>query len=101
MRGEDFLRAAFSYLFIGDYQQAQAAFAKAIAANPDSAAFAFHGSVTAWRNGDKEQALAWALQAITLEPENRLYLQHYQMIRNEGSTSNPPGSDETTKRRSD
>lgn len=80
MRGKQFLRTGFSYLLIGDYEQALNAFAKAVEAEPDNAAYAFHGSVTAWRNNHPELAKTWAQRAVDLEPANELYQEHLRMI---------------------
>jgi uncharacterized protein HemY len=80
MRGYQFLRSGFSYLIIGDYDQALNAFAKAIAEDPENPAYAFHGSMTAWRSGHYDLAQEWAENAVKLEPDNQLYTENLRRI---------------------
>lgn len=81
MVGDQFLKSAFSYLFIGDYRRAAEAFQQAMDADPLNPVFAFHGSVTALRNGDLELAERWAVRALANDPNHPIYLHHLQRIR--------------------
>lgn len=81
MQGEQYLKSAFSYLFIGDYERAVAAFHEAMEADPKNPLFAFHGSVTALRNGDLDLAERWAVRALAIDPTHPMYIQHLQRIR--------------------
>lgn len=81
MQGEQFLKSAFSYLFIGDYERAVRAFHDAMEADPKNPVFAFHGSVTALRNGDLDLAERWAVRALASDPTHPMYIQHLQRIR--------------------
>lgn len=81
MQGEQYLKSAFSYLFIGDYERAVGAFQDAIEADPKNPLFAFHGSVTALRNGDLDLAERWAVRALATDPTHPMYVQHLQRVR--------------------
>ncbi|MCL6515532.1 tetratricopeptide repeat protein [Alicyclobacillus sp.] len=81
MLGERWLKVAFSYLYIRDFDRAMEAFRRAIACEPDNPACYFHGSVTALRNEDWEPALAWAEAAARLAPDNVLYQEHLCRVR--------------------
>ncbi|MDQ0188565.1 tetratricopeptide repeat protein [Alicyclobacillus cycloheptanicus] len=80
MSGENYLRAAYSYLYIGEFGKASEAFQRAIEEDPQNAAYYFHGSVTALRNGQTERALCWAKQAAQLKPDDALYGAHLAMV---------------------
>lgn len=80
MLGERWLKVAFSYLYIRDFNRAMEAFRRAIACDPDNPACYFHASVTALRNEDWEPALAWAAEAARLAPENVLYQEHLRRV---------------------
>jgi tetratricopeptide (TPR) repeat protein len=79
--GESYFRAAFSYLYIRDFERALAAFRAAIASNPEEPRYYFHGSLTAWRNGDLQLAEHWAKQAVVLAPTHSLYRHHWLWMR--------------------
>ncbi|QQE76785.1 tetratricopeptide repeat protein [Alicyclobacillus sp. SO9] len=80
MRGTQLLKSGFSYLFIGSHDKALNAFRKAIESDPDNAEYAFHGSMTAWRNGEYDLARKWAQRAVNTEPKNQLYQEHLDII---------------------
>lgn len=80
MEGEQFLRAAYAYLYIHDFERAAMAFEKAIASDPDNPEYYFHASITLLRSGNKERALFLAQRAVQLEPENQLYQEHVKMV---------------------
>lgn len=83
MMGEQYLKSAFSYLFIGDYSHATAAFHQAMEANPQNPVFAFHGSVTALRNGDLDLAERWALRALANDSGQAIYVHHLARVRSQ------------------
>jgi len=80
MAGEGFFRAAFSYLYIGEYERAMEAFEKAIKADPLQSSYYFHASVTALRNEFLDEARTWAEAAASLEPQSPLYAQHVDTV---------------------
>jgi tetratricopeptide (TPR) repeat protein len=75
------LKTAYSYLFIRDFEKAMDTFRNAICSNPQNPAYYFHASITAVRSGNLSEAIAWAEAATTLEPDNDLYMQHWHVIR--------------------
>ncbi len=75
------LKTAYSYLFIRDFEKAMNTFKNAIGSNPQNPAYYFHGSITAVRSGNLAEAIAWAETAKALEPDNELYNQHWHVIR--------------------
>lgn len=80
MSGENYLRAAYGYLYLGDFEEAMGAFSRAIEAEPDNASYYFFGSVTAMRNEDWQTALRWAQEAVRLAPEEELYQEHVRLV---------------------
>jgi tetratricopeptide (TPR) repeat protein len=80
MQGEEYLRAAYGYLYIRDFEHAREAFEKAIAADPENALYYFHASITALRNDLYDLAMMWATQAAELEPHNPMYQQHVDIV---------------------
>jgi tetratricopeptide (TPR) repeat protein len=80
MQGDQYLRAAYGYLYIRDFLHAKEAFEKAIAANPDNALYYFHASITALRNDLFDLAIIWAMRATELEPDNPMYQQHVDIV---------------------
>ena len=80
MTGQNYLRAAYAYLYIGDYQSAAAAFQRAVDAEPDNPDFWFAGSITLLRNGRLRDAMAWARAAVRLDPADVLYHSHLLQV---------------------
>lgn len=80
MSGENYLRAAYSYLYIGEFDRASEAFRRAMAEDPENPTYYFYGSVTALRNGQTELALTWAREAVRLAPADALYRAHCCMV---------------------
>ncbi len=80
MQGEHYLKAAYAYLYIRDFEHAQEAFEKAIASDPFNALYYFHASITALRSEDFDLAMTWALRAAKLEPDNPMYKQHLDVV---------------------
>lgn len=81
MTGENYLKAAYSYLYIRDFAKAADAFRRAIESNPDNPSYYFHASVTALRNDCHNLALEWAEEAVRLEPDNPLYREHQLVVK--------------------
>ena len=81
MQGDQYLRAAYGYLYIRDFKHAKEAFERAIAADPENALYYFHASITALRNDLFELAMSWAERAVKLEPDNPMYQQHVDIVR--------------------
>lgn len=81
MSGERYIKAAYSYLYIRDFDQAMHAFRCAIEAEPENASYYFHGAVTALRNNLLEVALDWAEQAARFAPNNALYREHVDVVK--------------------
>ncbi len=80
MRGEQFLKAAYAYLFIHDFEHAKKAFEQAIACDPENPLYYFHASITAIRSEELDVAMNWATRAVNLEPDNELYGQHLNVV---------------------
>ncbi|WDL97221.1 tetratricopeptide repeat protein [Alicyclobacillus sp. ALC3] len=80
MSGENYLRAAYGYLYLGDFKEAMEAFSRAVAAEPDNPSYYFFGSVTAMRNQNWETALRWAREAVRLVPDDALYQEHIRLV---------------------
>lgn len=80
MEGQRFIHAAYAYLFIGDYEQAKAAFERAVEADPDNPEPYFYASITAHRSGCYEEARRLAQTAVRLNPVDPLYQAHLRTI---------------------
>jgi Tfp pilus assembly protein PilF len=80
MRGDNYLRAAYAYLYIHDFNRASEAFQRAIDTNPDNPEYHFHASVTAVRNGDLEAAWHSAREAVRIAPEEPFYRMHLAFV---------------------
>ncbi len=78
--GENYLKAAYAYLYIRDFERAAESFAKAIESSPDNPEYYFHASLTALRNDCPDLALEWALSAFRLDPDNPLYREHLAVV---------------------
>lgn len=80
MSGDNFLRTAYGYLYLGDFKKATEAFVRAIESDPDNPSYYYFGSVTAMRNGDVETALRWAQIATQLDPDEAMYQEHVRLV---------------------
>lgn len=80
VKGEQYLRAAYAYLYIRDFQRAETAFEQAIASDPDNPQYYFHASITALRSEHRDKALFLAKEALRLQPENELYQEHVKVV---------------------
>lgn len=78
--GEQYMKAAYAYLYIRDFASAVEAFQRAIACDPENPAYYFRASVTAHRSEQLDLARMWAEEAVALDPENALYRQHLDVI---------------------
>ncbi|WAH35139.1 tetratricopeptide repeat protein [Alicyclobacillus dauci] len=77
---ERFMNSAYAYLYIGDYDEAKAAFERAIAEDPDNPEPYFHASITAHRSGFYDEARRLAERAVSLCPEYPIYRSHLGRI---------------------
>lgn len=89
MTGDNYLRAAYSYLYIGDYDKASDSFSRAMAENPQNPAYYFYASVTALRSGDANHAKQWAERALDLAPSDAFYQEHLWMVLQELTETQP------------
>lgn len=78
--GENYLKAAYAYLYIRDFERAAESFARAIESSPMNPEYYFHASLTALRNDCPDLALEWALSAFRLDPDNPLYREHLAVV---------------------
>lgn len=78
--GEQFLRAAYAYLYIRDFDKAAKAFASAIESDPENPEYYFHASITEMRSGHYERALTLAQTAARLSPDNELHREHVKLV---------------------
>lgn len=78
--GERFLRAAYAYLYIRDFDRAAKAFESAIESDPDNPQYYFHASITEMRSEHYDRALALAQTAARLSPENELFAEHVKLV---------------------
>lgn len=81
MAGENYFKAAYSYLYIRDFERATDAFRHAIESDPENPCYYFHASVTALRNGHRALALQWARRATELDPDDPLYRAHLGVVK--------------------
>lgn len=75
------LKTAYAYLFIRDFARALDVFRQAMVADPTNASYYFYASITAERNGLRNEAYDFANAASELEPSNALYLQRTAAMR--------------------
>jgi tetratricopeptide (TPR) repeat protein len=80
MSGEQYLKAAYAYLYIHEFERAREAFQQAIACDPENPTYYFRASVTAHRSGQLQLAKQWATQAIERNPYLALYQQHLASV---------------------
>lgn len=80
MSGENYLKSAYAYLYIRDFERAAEAFQRAIESEPENPEYYFHASVTALRNECYNLALEWSARAHELAPDNALYQEHHQVV---------------------
>lgn len=79
MQTDRWLKIAYAYLYIRDFDAAKRAFEQAICDQPENPEYHLHASITAMRSGDHEFALTCAINALELEPSNPLYQHHYSV----------------------
>lgn len=80
MNGEEGIRKAYQAILRGDFEQAVVWFEKAIAQEPDNAAYHYRLSITCGRSGRLAKALEHAANAVRLSPEDRSYELHYKRL---------------------
>ncbi|WP_182300642.1 tetratricopeptide repeat protein [Cohnella cholangitidis] len=80
MDGEECLRQAYEAIFEGDFESAVHWFGQAIAIEPDNAAYYYSGSITCARSGKLSMAMAYALKAVELSPDDQAYRLNLRMI---------------------
>ncbi len=81
MDGEAYVRQAYEAILQGDFELALHGFQQAIAAEPSNASYYYKGSVTCARSGKLPLAMAYALKALELAPEDPTYELHYRTIK--------------------
>lgn len=81
MKSERLIQAAYAYLYIGAFEEAMAAFVRAMEADPERPEPYFHASITAHRNARFEEAMEWAKTALELASDEPLYQAHYDSVR--------------------
>lgn len=81
MDGETYVRQAYEAILQGDFELALHGFQQAIAAEPNNASYYYKGSVTCARSGKLPLAMAYALKAMELMPEDPTYELHYRTIK--------------------
>jgi tetratricopeptide (TPR) repeat protein len=81
VNGERFIKAAFAYLYIREFQRAIESFQRAMEVEPENPVYFFHASLTALRNRMYDNALLWAERAAELAPNNELYAEHLNVVR--------------------
>ncbi|GLG00785.1 hypothetical protein Alches_08240 [Alicyclobacillus hesperidum subsp. aegles] len=75
-----FVQSAYAYIYLGLYDAALEAFARAILTNPDNPELYYRGSITARRNDRLRLADHWAKRAALIAPGNRFYAEHWQSV---------------------
>lgn len=81
MSADRLIQAAYAYLYIGDFEEAKAAFARAVEEDPADPKPYFCASITAHRSGDYDEAERFVLEALRLEPDAVLYNTHLTTVR--------------------
>ncbi|GMA55686.1 hypothetical protein GCM10025858_01890 [Alicyclobacillus sacchari] len=75
-----FVQSAYAYVYLGLYDAALDAFARAILANPGNPELYYRGSITARRNDRLRLADHWARKAAQIAAGNRFYAEHWQSV---------------------
>lgn len=81
MYGELYLKAAYAYLYIRDFDRAKEAFEHAISCEPNNPVYYFYASITALRSDSVDKAFEWAIRAADLQPDEALYSQHVDVVK--------------------
>lgn len=81
MSTDRLIRAAYAYLYIGDFGQAKAAFERAAAANPEDPEPLFLASITAHRSGLYEEAERLIGLALEHDPSSQMYQTQLALVR--------------------
>ncbi|UKS30573.1 hypothetical protein LOZ80_17150 [Paenibacillus sp. HWE-109] len=80
MNGEDQIQKAYESILGHDFEKAIEWFEKAIAAEPDNAAYHYKLSITFARSNKLFQAIEHASKALDLEKDNEVYRYHLQVL---------------------
>lgn len=80
MDGEGLIKKAYESILSSDYERAIEYFERAIAMNPDNAAFHYKLSITYSRSNKLQKAIDHASQAVKLDPEDDHYIFHLQHL---------------------
>ncbi|NQX64859.1 tetratricopeptide repeat protein [Paenibacillus alba] len=80
MNGEDQIQKAYEAILGHDFELAIEWFEKAIAAEPDNAAYHYKLSITFARSNKLVQAIEHATKALELEAGNEVYRYHLQVL---------------------
>ena len=77
---DPWLRTAYSYLYIRNFDKALDSFRRAMDSDPTNPEYRFHASITAFRSGLTDLARQWGQEAVDLDPESELYRQHLGVV---------------------
>ncbi|MDD9267670.1 tetratricopeptide repeat protein [Paenibacillus sp. GCM10023248] len=80
MNGEDQIQKAYESILVQDFDKAIEWFEKAIAAEPNNAAYHYKLSITFARSNKLMQAIEHATRAAQLEEDNEAYRYHVQVL---------------------
>ncbi|SCW28169.1 TPR repeat-containing protein [Paenibacillus tianmuensis] len=80
LKGEEAIKKAYESILNHDFEQAIAWFERAIATNPECAAYHYKLSITYARSGKLDKAAAHASQAVRLEPKDEHFTFHLQHL---------------------
>ncbi|NOU99180.1 tetratricopeptide repeat protein [Paenibacillus planticolens] len=80
MNGEDQIQKAYESILSQDFEKAIEWFEKAIAAEPNNAAYHYKLSITYARGNKLSSAIEHAVEAAQLEQDNEAYRYHLQVL---------------------
>ncbi|MFH5184716.1 tetratricopeptide repeat protein [Paenibacillus sp. TAB 01] len=80
MDGDALIKKAYEAILNSDFEQAIEWFERAIAMNPNNAAFHYKLSITYSRSNKLRKAVEHATQAVRLDPEEDHYIFHLQHL---------------------
>lgn len=80
MNGEEQIQKAYESILVQDFEKAIEWFEKAIAAEPNNAAYHYKLSITFARSNKLMQAIEHASRAAQLEADNEAYRYHLQVL---------------------
>ncbi|CAG7648821.1 tetratricopeptide repeat protein [Paenibacillus allorhizosphaerae] len=80
MSGEEAIKKAYESILKHDFAKAVVWFERAIALDPDCAAYHYKLSITYARSNKLEQATLHAKEAVRLDPDDEHYTMHYRHL---------------------